>query len=64
MDFESLGIVFLIVTAVIGVALAAMSVGVMLKRPCLRGSCGGAAAHGPDGEAISCASCPNRRTEA
>jgi hypothetical protein len=60
MDLEALLTMVLIVTAVIGLALAAMSIGVAFRRPCLRGSCGGAAVHGPDGEALSCADCPNR----
>lgn len=42
-------------------AVAAMAVGVMFKRPCLRGSCGGRPVTGPDGEALSCATCPNRQ---
>jgi len=61
MDFDTFAPVLLVVIAVIGVALAAMSVGVMFKRPCLRGSCGGAALRGPDGESLSCANCPRRR---
>jgi hypothetical protein len=35
----------------IGVAIAAMAIGVMFKRPCLRGSCGGQ---------LACEGCPNR----
>jgi len=61
MDIDTFAPVLLIVIVVIGVALAAMSVGVMFKRPCLRGSCGGAAVRGPDGESLSCANCPRRR---
>jgi hypothetical protein len=38
-----------------------MAVGVIFRRPCLRGACGGPKLLGPDGEPISCASCPNRR---
>lgn len=45
----------------IGIAIAAMALGVMFKRPCLRGACGGPKAPGPDGEPLSCAGCPNRR---
>lgn len=53
--------VFLAVLAAIGVAVAAMAVGVMFRRPCLRGSCGGPAAQTADGQKVSCATCPNRR---
>ncbi len=52
--------VFLIVVVLIGVAIAAMALGVIIERPCLRGSCGGPKVLGPDGEPISCANCPNR----
>ncbi len=52
--------VFLAVLLIIGGALAIMSIGVIFKRPCLRGSCGGPALHAPGGEKLSCATCPNR----
>ena len=45
----------------VGASIAAMAIGVMFKRPCLRGSCGGPAVLGPDGAKISCATCPNRK---
>lgn len=51
---------FLLVLGVMGVAVLAMAVGVIFKRPCLRGSCGGPEVMGGDGEPISCAACPNR----
>ncbi len=53
--------VFLLALVAIGIAVAAMAIGVMFKRPCLRGSCGGTAVLGPDGEKLSCATCPNRQ---
>lgn len=56
--------VFVVVLAAIGLAVAAMAVGVMFKRPCLRGSCGGPALHAPGGEKLSCATCPNRKRRA
>lgn len=52
--------VFALVALLLGLGVAAMSVGVIFKRPCLRGSCGGPALHTADGEKISCATCPNR----
>ena len=52
--------VFVLALLAIGGAVAAMAVGVMFRRPCLRGSCGGRPVTGPDGEALSCATCPNR----
>jgi len=52
--------VFLLTTVLIGAAVLAMAVGVLFRRPCLRGSCGGPAVIGPDGEKISCSGCPNK----
>ena len=60
MRLETFLPVFLLALGAIVVALAAMAVGVVFKRPCLRGSCGGPAARGPDGKTLSCATCPNR----
>jgi len=51
---------FLLVLALMAVAILAMAIGVIFKRPCLRGSCGGPEVMGGDGEPISCAACPNR----
>jgi hypothetical protein len=56
--------VFVVVLIAIGIAVAAMAIGVMFKRPCLRGSCGGPAVLGPDGKKLSCETCPNRRRAA
>jgi hypothetical protein len=56
--------IFLLALAIICVTLLAMAVGVMFKRPCLRGSCGGSPPLGPDGQALSCATCPNRKRRA
>ena len=56
--------VFVLALAAIGIALAAMAIGVMFKRPCLRGSCGGPAVQGPDGAPLSCATCPHRKRRA
>ena len=64
MTLDTLLPVFLLALAAIGIAVAAMAVGVIFKRPCLRGSCGGAAVLGPDGNKLSCATCPNRKRQA
>ncbi len=52
---------FLLTLTVIAIVMVAMAVGLFFKRPCLRGSCGGPDTVGPDGELISCATCPNRK---
>jgi hypothetical protein len=64
MSFATLGTVFVLAAVLIGVAVLAMAVGVIFKRPCLRGSCGGPGVIGPDGEKISCSDCPNRNKKA
>ena len=61
MDAAALLPVFLAALVLVGVAVAAMAIGVMMKRPCLRGSCGGPAVTGPDGQKLSCDTCPNRK---
>jgi hypothetical protein len=64
MNVSTLGIVFVLALLVIGGAVAAMAIGVMFRRPCLRGSCGGPAVLGPDGEPLSCSDCPNKNKKA
>ena len=44
-----------------GFAMLIMAVGVIFKRPCLRGSCGGSEALTAAGESLSCSTCPNRK---
>jgi hypothetical protein len=61
MDAAALLPVFVAVLAIVGIAVAGMAIGVMMKRPCLRGSCGGAAVTGPGGQKLSCETCPNRK---
>lgn len=56
--------VFALAVVVIGLVVAAMAVGVMFKRPCLRGSCGGTPVLDANGQKLSCATCPNRRRDA
>lgn len=48
----------------IGAAVAAMAIGVMFRRPCLRGSCGGRELRDASGQRLSCATCPNRTKRA
>ena len=64
MSFSTIGVVFVLALLVIGAAVAAMALGVMFRRPCLRGSCGGPAVIGRDGEKLSCSDCPNRHKKA
>lgn len=60
----TLAAVFGLVAITFVAAIAMMAVGVMLRRPCLRGSCGGPAIYGPGGVKLSCATCPNRHRKA
>jgi len=60
MSLVTIGVVFAIVLALVGGAVAAMAIGQSLTGRCLRGSCGGPGVVGPDGERLSCRDCPNR----
>lgn len=60
MNWWDFATVFALAVVLISVAGIAMAIGVIAGRPCLRGSCGGPAVTGPDGEALSCSDCPNR----
>jgi hypothetical protein len=48
----------LVTVAVMALAMAGMAVGVIFSNRCLRGSCGGPEVLGPDGESLSCDTCP------
>ena len=48
----------LVTVAVMALAMAGMAVGVIFSNKCLRGSCGGPEILGPDGESLSCDTCP------
>lgn len=54
----------LLTLAVIGLAMLAMAVGTIFSNRCLRGSCGGPEVLGPDGESLSCETCPLRHEAA
>ena len=53
--------IILLTIAVFAMVMLIMAVGVIFKRPCLRGSCGGPEVLGAGGESLSCATCPNRK---
>ena len=52
--------VILLTVVIVAIAMVGMSVGVLFSNKCLRGSCGGPEVIGPDGESLSCATCPLR----
>ena len=51
----------LLTVSIFAVVMLFMAIGVILRRPCLRGSCGGPEVLGPDGDPVTCATCPNRK---
>lgn len=53
----------LLVAVIMGIAMTLMAVGVIFGNRCLRGSCGGPDVVGPDGESLSCTTCPHRKTD-
>ncbi|MFO7303656.1 MAG: (Na+)-NQR maturation NqrM [Acidobacteriota bacterium] len=52
--------VILLTVVIVAIAMVGMSVGVLFSNKCLRGSCGGPEVIGPDGESLSCDTCPLR----
>ncbi|HQR70518.1 MAG TPA: hypothetical protein PLE54_07940 [Burkholderiaceae bacterium] len=60
MNWTLFALVFGVAAVVFGIAICAMAIGVVARRPCLRGSCGGPAVIGPNGVKVSCGDCPNR----
>lgn len=50
----------LLTLAIFAFAMLIMAVGIIFKRPCLRGSCGGPTIFDRDGDPVTCATCPNR----
>ena len=53
--------IFVLVAMIMGGVMAIMAVGLVFGNRCLRGSCGGPDVLGPDGESLSCATCPHRK---
>ena len=47
----------LLTIAALGLAMTGLAVGVILSDRELKGSCGGVAVRGPDGEAMTCGDC-------
>jgi hypothetical protein len=62
MEGPSFWLVLLAAIVLLGLALLGMAIGALTTGRCLRGSCGGPDLRLPDGQKISCATCPNRRT--
>ena len=52
MDISSLLPVFVVTLAAVGAGVLAMAIGVIFRRPCLRGSCGGSEVRTAGGESI------------
>jgi len=48
-----------VVVGLFAIAIGAMAIGQRFTGRCLRGSCGGPKAVGPDGKPITCVGCPN-----
>lgn len=50
----------LLTVVLFAIAMFIMSIGVLFRRRCLRGSCGGPQVFGSDGEPLTCDHCPRR----
>lgn len=54
-------VIFIVTAAIFGIIILAMAIGVIFRGKCIRGSCGGEAVYGPDGELLNCDTCPVRK---
>ena len=54
-------LLIVVTIVIIAILMAGMSIGYILQGRCLRGSCGGPDVIGPDGESLSCATCPLKK---
>lgn len=54
---------FILTLVTLALAMLGMGVGVILSNRALRGSCGGIAVRGPDGEPMTCGDCDCRLPE-
>ena len=54
---------FLIAFIAFALIVLAMSVGAIFQGRCIRGSCGGEAIYGPEGEMLNCDTCPVRKEQ-
>lgn len=54
---------FLLTLLAFGVITIIMAIGVIFSGRCLRGTCGGEAIVGPDGELLNCDHCPARKEQ-
>ncbi len=61
LDRETIMSVILLTLGVFLIVMLIMAVGVIFRRPCLRGSCGGPDVLTSSGESLSCATCPNKK---
>lgn len=52
---------FIISVFAFGVIVLAMSIGVIFRGQCIRGSCGGEALYDADGDLLNCDTCPVRK---
>ncbi|MDY7096341.1 MAG: hypothetical protein SX243_25480 [Acidobacteriota bacterium] len=54
---------FLLSLTFLALAMSGLAVGVIISNRALRGSCGGVAVRGPDGEPLTCGNCNCRLPE-
>ena len=59
-----LALVIFIAFLMFAAVAAAMAIGLIFRGKCIRGSCGGEAILGSDGELLNCDACPVRKDRA
>jgi hypothetical protein len=55
--------VILLTIAIVAISMFALSIGLIFSNRCIRGSCGGPNAIGPDGQPISACACKQDKQE-
>lgn len=54
-------ITVILTIVVIAAVMLGLAIGVMFRGRCLRGTCGGEGVIGPNGEVLTCDTCPRRK---
>lgn len=54
-------VTILLSVVIMAVVMLLLGIGVMFRGRCLRGTCGGEGVIGPNGEVLTCDTCPRRK---
>ncbi|GMW00793.1 MAG: hypothetical protein AMXMBFR84_19300 [Candidatus Hydrogenedentota bacterium] len=54
-------VIFLVTLTFVAIAMMALAVGYLVRGRCIRGTCSTEGVIGPDGELLTCDTCPRRK---